>query len=183
MESGVAALAVEHVAARSGVAKATIYRRWPNKDALVLDALTAVDEPDPELPGTSLRDDLIAISESVVGRAAGSGSSQLYAWMVAESQRCPDIVRKYRSLVIERRREIVRAALRSWQEKGELRADLDIETAVLLVVAPMLVYKMHWYPGEAVPPGLAEQLADVVLEGLAATCRCGSKATARASDS
>lgn len=168
MESGVAALAVEQVAARAGVAKATIYRRWPNKDALILDALAAIDEPAPELPGTSLRDDLVVIADNVVGYKAGSKSSRLYAWMVAEAERCPEIVRKYKALVVERRRDLVRTTLQRWQQRGELRADIDIETALLIVVAPMLVYRMLWHPGEPVPPHLAEHVTDAVLGGLCA---------------
>src|SRR5205085_12543063 len=65
IESGIDGLSLEQVAARAGVAKATIYRRWANKEALVLDALTTVDEPLPDLPGTSVRDDLVVLVDSI----------------------------------------------------------------------------------------------------------------------
>jgi AcrR family transcriptional regulator len=165
-ESGVASLAIEQVAARAGVAKATIYRRWPYKDALFLDALATVEDQPPELPGTSLRDDLLALVRGMVGRSVHPGRGQLYAWMVAESDRNPEIARKYKSLVVERRRQVIESVLRHWQREGELRPDVDIEVAVLLVTAPMLVYRVHWNPGQDPPADLAARLVDAALRGV-----------------
>jgi AcrR family transcriptional regulator len=167
-EAGVASLAIEQVAARAGVAKATIYRRWPNKEALILDALATVEDQPPALPGTSLRDDLLTLVIGLIGRSVHPGRGQLYAWMVAESDRNPEIARKYKSIVVERRRRLLESVLRHWQEKGELRADVDIEVAELLVTAPMLVYRVHWNPGQEPPADLAARLVDAALRGIAA---------------
>jgi AcrR family transcriptional regulator len=166
-ESGVASLAIEQVAVRAGVAKATIYRRWPNKEALILDALATVEDQPPALPGTSLRDDVLTLVTAMVGRSVHPGRGQLYAWMVAESDRNPEIARKYKSLVVERRRRLLESVLRRWQEKGQLRADIDMDVAELLVTAPMLVYRVHWNPGEEPPPDLAARLVDAALSGIA----------------
>jgi len=167
-EAGVASLAIEQVAARAGVAKATIYRRWPNKEALILDALATVEDQPPALPGTSLRDDLLTLVTAMVGRSVHPGRGQLYAWMVAESDRNPEIARKYKSIVVERRRRLLESVLRHWQQRGELRADVDIEVAELLVTAPMLVYRVHWNPGQEPPADLAVRLVDAALCGVAA---------------
>src|SRR5215471_407738 len=59
------ALSIEAVAARAGVGKATIYRRWPSKEALVYDAVRRVKGELAVLPGTSVRDDLIALLRPV----------------------------------------------------------------------------------------------------------------------
>jgi AcrR family transcriptional regulator len=168
VESGVAATAIEHVAARAGVSKATIYRRWPNKDALIIDAIATVEEPDPELPGTSLRDDLVAISTNVIGRKLSEQSNKLYAWMAAEADRVPEIRRQYKNLVVERRRAFVRRVLCDWQAQGELRADVDIEVALLLVVGPVLAYRMHWFEKESAPDAVLEKLIDAALQGIQA---------------
>ena len=56
-----AAISIEAVAARAGVGKATIYRRWPNKEALLLDAVLAMKGPLPDLEGRSVRYDLVAL--------------------------------------------------------------------------------------------------------------------------
>jgi len=168
VESGAAAMAIEHVAARARVSKATIYRRWPNKDALIVDAIATVEEPNPDVPGTSLRDDLLAIMTNVIGRKVGEKSSRLYAWMTAEADRSPEIRMQYKSLVVERRREFARQVLRDWQAKGELRADVDIEVALLLVVGPVLAYRMHWFDNDLPSEDVIEQLVDAALEGLQA---------------
>ena len=58
-EQGFEGVCVEAVAARAGVGKATIYRRWPNKEELLLAALSSMKSPIPE-PTGSVRDDLVA---------------------------------------------------------------------------------------------------------------------------
>src|SRR5262250_1503083 len=64
-ESGAEGLCIEQVAARAGVGKATIYRRWPGKEDLLLDALGALRAPLPEPKGESVRDDLTALVEAI----------------------------------------------------------------------------------------------------------------------
>ena len=124
------------------------------EEALILDALAeTVDDHPIDLPGTSMRDDLLALVQGMVGRSVHTGQGQLYAWMVAESERNPHIAHKYKSLVVERRRQLLSSVLRKWRERGELRPDVDIEIAELLVTAPMLVYRVHWNPGEEPPAG------------------------------
>src|SRR4051812_27075223 len=65
-EGGVTGVSIEAVAARAGVGKTTIYRRWPNKEALIIDALADLKEPFPAPRGESARDDLIAIARAFV---------------------------------------------------------------------------------------------------------------------
>src|SRR6266581_9218717 len=60
-ESGAAGLCIEKVAARAGVGKATIYRRWPGKEDLLLDAMAWLRVPLPRPRGESVRDDLVAL--------------------------------------------------------------------------------------------------------------------------
>src|SRR5215468_364049 len=59
--SSLEALSIEAVAARAGVGKATIYRRWPNKEALVIDAIGELKGALPVLSGESIREDLLAL--------------------------------------------------------------------------------------------------------------------------
>src|SRR5919108_1899012 len=64
-ESGVAGVSMEAVAARAGVGKTTIYRRWPNKEALIVQALASMKAPLPEPAGVSVREDLLAIARAL----------------------------------------------------------------------------------------------------------------------
>jgi AcrR family transcriptional regulator len=72
IEEGIDGMSIEQVAARAGVAKATVYRRWPNKEALLLEAVTGVEVELPTLVGTSVRDDLVVLVDSMRRRLANS---------------------------------------------------------------------------------------------------------------
>src|SRR5438552_17303325 len=65
-EAGVAGLSIEAIAGRAGVGKTTIYRRWPNKEALIIDALASLKRPLPPVPGRSVREDLVVMARAVV---------------------------------------------------------------------------------------------------------------------
>ncbi len=169
IESGIDGLSLEQVALRAGVAKATIYRRWPNKEALVLDALATVEDPSPELPGTSVRDDLIALVDGIRRRHKHNVATRLYPCMLSDGARYPEIAAKYKKVVVERRRETVRQTVRRGIANGEIRADLDVETLALMVVAPMLVQVVMWNPGVDQPDELAATYVDALLDGLRAT--------------
>ena len=160
-----AAISIEAVAAKAGVGKATIYRRWPNKEALFLDAVRAMKGPLPEPKGESVRDDLIMLS-----KANRSSRYKRYgkvtACLLPELLRDDELRRLYQG-VIEPRRDVTRGVLRRGIETGELRADLDIELTVLMLSAPSMIQGM--IPGPTVPDeGFSEALVDAVLRGAAA---------------
>jgi AcrR family transcriptional regulator len=169
---GIDGLSIEQVAARAGVAKATVYRRWSNKEALLLDAVTGVEVELPTLPGTSVRDDLVVLVDSMRRRIADamqpgeSTASRLYPCMIAEGARHPEIAAKYKQIVVEQRREAVRAVIRRGVANGELRRDLDVETMLLLLIAPMLVQLYMWSAGVELPPSSSATYVDGVLDGL-----------------
>ncbi|HET8682952.1 MAG TPA: TetR/AcrR family transcriptional regulator [Micromonosporaceae bacterium] len=160
------ALSIEAVAARAGVGKATIYRRWANKDALLLDAIRALKGVPPQPAGVSLRDDLVALVGSI-NRSQDRRALRVMPCLVPEVHRNPEHYRIFQEM-IEQRRDVMRGVLRRGVESGELRADLDVELALTLLTAPMLVQKvLRWHPGldEATLP---EQVVDAVLRGITA---------------
>jgi AcrR family transcriptional regulator len=169
---GIDGMSIEQVAARAGVAKATVYRRWPNKEALLLDAVTGVQVELPTLAGISVRDDLVTLVDSMRRRMADavqpgeSLASRLYPCMIAEGARHPEIAAKYKQRVVEQRREAVRVVIRRGIADGDLRADLDVDTMLLLLVAPMLVQLYMWSAGVELPPESSATYVDGVLDGL-----------------
>jgi AcrR family transcriptional regulator len=169
---GIDGVSIEQVAARAGVAKATVYRRWPNKEALILDAVTSVAVELPPLSGTSTRDDLVTLVDSMRRRGAEpaispeSTASRLYPCMIAEGARHPEIAAKYKQVVVEQRRQAVRAVIRRGIATGELRSDIDVETMLLLIVAPMLVQLYMWSPGIDLPRDSPATYVEAVLDGL-----------------
>jgi AcrR family transcriptional regulator len=162
----VEAMSIEAVAARAGVGKATIYRRWPNKESLVVDAIGALKGPPPDVTGETLRDDLLTLLSST-NKASASRAGRIMPCLIPELQRNPELHRQYQRIA-EPRRERMREVLRRGIADGVLRADLDIEVTATLLSAPMLVQNMlNWNPGLD-NSKLPEQIVDAMLPGMLA---------------
>jgi AcrR family transcriptional regulator len=167
LEEGVplAELSIERVARTAGVGKATIYRRWSGKEELFVDVIRAAEPPDPELPGTSMRDDLVVLLESLRQRGLVSRSSAIMHNVYAQMKSSPNIWAAYHAGVITPRRNLGLEVLRRGQLSGELRDDVDLELANDMFVGAMLLRSVM-RPDADLPEGLAEQIVDTVLEGL-----------------
>jgi AcrR family transcriptional regulator len=167
LEDGVplAELSIERIARTAGVGKATIYRRWNGKEELFVDVVRAAEPADPALPGTSMRDDLVAMLEQLRRRTLLTRSSVLLHNVFAQMKSSPKIWAAYQASVIEPRRRLQREVLRRGQANGEIRADIDVELLNDLVVGPMLV-RTVMRPDADLPEGLSERIVDTLLEGL-----------------
>jgi AcrR family transcriptional regulator len=164
-ESGVAGVCVEAVAARAGVGKATIYRRWPGREDLLIAALASLKSPLPSPRGESVRDDLVTLLEVMLRDAADPRHLQQYALLLGEGQKYPRLMTRYKETVLEPRREVLRSVLRRGIATGELRADADVELGMLSLSGTVLACSKS--PGPAAP-GFAERVVDQLLLGLAA---------------
>ncbi len=162
----VAAISIEAVAAKAGVGKATIYRRWANKEALIIDAVAAMKGPLPDLAGESVRDDLVTLIKA--NRSSRQHNyGKVTACLMPELMRDEQIMAGYQA-VIEPRREIMRNVLRRGVGTGELRADLDIELTLLMLVGPNMLNGLFPERPRVPQEGFAEALVDAVLRGAAA---------------
>src|SRR5262249_2760312 len=108
-ESGAEGLCIEKVAARAGVGKATIYRRWPGKEDLLLDALAALRAPLPNPKGESVRDDLAALLDAMRAEAIDPRQVRQFALLLGEGARYPRLIERYVEAVVEPRRDVFRA--------------------------------------------------------------------------
>ncbi|MGV9253730.1 TetR/AcrR family transcriptional regulator [Streptomyces sp. NPDC003697] len=167
LEEGVplAELSIERIARTAGVGKATIYRRWSGKEELFVDVVRAAEPPEPVLPGTSVRDDLVALLEQLRRRGLMSRSSAILHNVYAQMKSSPKIWCAYHTTVVEPRRRLQIEVLRRWQRDGALRTDIDVELLNDLVFGPMLVRSVM-RPDADLPESLPEQIVDTVLEGL-----------------
>jgi AcrR family transcriptional regulator len=158
-------ISIEAVAAKAGVGKATIYRRWPNKEALLIDAVASMKGPLPVPAGESVRDDLVMLVAGM--RALRSEQyGKATACLLPELVRSPEMHRVHQG-VIEPRRDVMRQVLRRGIENGELRADLDVELTLLMLSGPAIAQNMlRWNP-HVPDEGFAEALVDAVLRGAA----------------
>jgi AcrR family transcriptional regulator len=137
-EQGFEGVCVEAVAARAGVGKATIYRRWPNKEELLLAALGALKSPYPEPAGVSARDDLVAMLTVMCADRADPRKARRYALLLGEGEKYPRLMARYKETVVEPRREAIRAVIRRGIEAGELRPGTDVEIALLALTGTVM---------------------------------------------
>ncbi|GAQ53680.1 bacterial regulatory proteins, tetR family [Streptomyces acidiscabies] len=167
LEDGVslAELSIERIARTAGVGKAAIYRRWSNKEELFVDVIRAAEPEDPELPGTSMRDDLVALLEALRRRGLASRSSAILHSVQAQMKSSPKLWAFYHGVVIEPRRRMGLEVLRRGRENGELRTDRDLNLINDLFVGPLLIRSIL-RPDSDLPEGLAEDVVDTLLEGL-----------------
>src|SRR5512142_1481611 len=90
-ERGLAAMSIEEVAARAGVGKTTIYRRWPSKGLLALDAFVISFRAEQPLPDTgSLRGDLLSALRAWVRATTQTPMGPMLTGLIAEAQHDPE---------------------------------------------------------------------------------------------
>lgn len=167
LEDGVplAELSMERIARTAYVGKATIYRRWRGKEELFVDVVRAAEPAEPLLPGTSLRDDLVVMLEWMRRRGLVSRSSAVLRNVHAQMKSSPRIWAAYETSVVRPRRNALVEVLRQAQQRGEIRADVDVRLAYDLLTGPMLLRSVLRPDGD-LPEDLAERIVDTVMEGL-----------------
>jgi AcrR family transcriptional regulator len=163
-EYGIDGVRCEDVAARAGVGKATLYRRWAGKEDLLIAAFAAMKRPLPAPRGESTREDLIALLKVVAADADDPRFAQQYALLHGAGERYPRLVDRYKEQIIEPRRELVREVLRRGVQTGELRPDIHVEVAMLLLTGAVMARGKH-DPAPAAP-GFVESAVDELLIGL-----------------
>ena len=165
-EQGFEGVCVEAVAARAGVGKATIYRRWPNKEELLLAAFGSLKSPFPEPKGVSVRDDLLAMVEVMCADKADPRKARRYALLLGEGDKYPRLMARYKETIVQPRRDAMRAVIRHGVETGELRPDTDVEIAMLTLTGAIMAQEKS---ADGTPDGdFAVRLVDGLLQGLSA---------------
>lgn len=163
-ECGGHGFSVDAVAARAGVGKATIYRRWPSRAQLLLETahLAAPEIPDPDTG--SVREDLVRLNRGLLAKMRDTAAGQLLPAVAAEAAVNPEMREMLQRFVAERRSRAV-AAVRRGMERGELRSDLDIDLVVDLMGGP--IFQRLFLTGMPMPDELADQIVDAALQGVA----------------
>lgn len=164
-EVGYDAVTMDGIAARAGVGKATVYRRWAGKETLVAEAIDRMVRgiPDPDT-GTT-RGDVMALVTVSLSMYADPATGPLLTGLVAAMARSARIAAAVRGGFVAAYREALARALRRGVARGELRADVDLEAAMDLLGGPFL-YR-YLLTGAPLDQALADQVVDVVLRGLA----------------
>jgi AcrR family transcriptional regulator len=167
IEQGFEGMSVEAVAARAGVGKATIYRRWPSKEELVIDAVTQVFAEAATPDTGKVRDDLVQSGRELHVLMSSSPTGEVFPRMAAEVARRSPLGRLYGERVIAPRRAILGEALRRGIERGELPKSTDVELAIDQLVGALLLRKLTGRLKRS-DPTLVERAVDMLLAGLRA---------------
>ncbi|HEX3733430.1 MAG TPA: TetR/AcrR family transcriptional regulator [Mycobacteriales bacterium] len=164
-EHGVHGFGIETVASAAGIAKTTVYRRWPNKNELILDAMVHLKGRPMRAPGESVRGDLVAMLKRMRKRFPNDLGSRIMPRLMAERECCPELVTQFRDRVVTPRREVVYGILRRGIAEGLIRADVDLELATDMLSAPMLV--CHLSRADTYTDEDLGRIVDTILVGVA----------------
>jgi AcrR family transcriptional regulator len=160
---GYAALTIEGVAANAGVGKATVYRWWPTKGALVIEALRAALATPALVETGDVRQDLLTAIRRVVHTFARCPEGAVIPALAADLIRDPAMAEQFRAQIIRPRRSVVVDLLRRAAARGELPPEVDTE--LLVDVYASAVFYRVLVSGEPVTDSLAEQLVSLLLDG------------------
>ncbi|MCW3014100.1 MAG: TetR family transcriptional regulator [Solirubrobacterales bacterium] len=145
LEHGLSSISMDAVAERAGASKATIYRWWPSKELLALDAVFSEWETGtPDRPDTgSLAGDLLALIDPWVHRLAEKPYGRVIAALIARAQSDPQFAQAYRARFVEPRRDHARLVFVRAIERDEIPADTDIEAALDLLYGAVYHRMLH----------------------------------------
>jgi AcrR family transcriptional regulator len=163
-ENGHERLTMDRVAARAGVGKAALYRRWPSKERMLADLVASISGTNgPQADHGSLRADLLAYVEDGVRPLSDPLIQQVMPYLIAQARSSPDLVRAVQRLPGPSRAD-GRVLLRRAIDRGEISPDTDIELALDLVAGPVLMHAI--FLGGQAGAGYAERLTGAVLRAL-----------------
>ena len=167
VERGYRELTIEGVAARAGVGKQTIYRWWPSKAALVLEAyLVGQDAVPPPAEEATVGEDIRALLRWLIAVLVEPTGGRVVAGLVGDLQHDAVLAEGFHRDVVPARRAAMLSALARARGRGEIRADADLELAVDTLHGA--VFYRLLLSGEPLDDAFAERLASQVLAGLAA---------------
>jgi AcrR family transcriptional regulator len=160
-ERGYAALTVDSVARRAGVHKTSIYRRWGDRDSLVVDALSEHIAADIPMPDTgSIASDLRLMARALVRWATGVAGQAIFAALLSDAVQSAELAAARRRIFEDRLRRaepvITRAVAR-----GELPPETDPAEVIKTMAAP--IYFRLLITGEPVDDALADRAAEIAL--------------------
>jgi AcrR family transcriptional regulator len=130
LDVGFRAVSIESIAARTGIGKTTIYRRWPNKAAVVMDALLQEMGPVIPFPTTPKAAESIQLQMRALAKALRGRFGSLIKAILGEAQFDPELAEAFRERWIRPRRQLAKATFEEGMRNGELRPDLNIDTAI-----------------------------------------------------
>jgi len=164
-EEGFTRLRLEHVAARAGVGKNTIYRRWPSKEDLTLELLLELARPHLAIADVgNTRAELLAAVENPIRAITDSPFGPVIRAMMSQIAGNPAIGDPFRSAVVAARRAEIARVIERGVARGDLRPDADVTVATELLAGPVYFRLVF---GGSLDDDLATRVVDTLLKGFA----------------
>jgi AcrR family transcriptional regulator len=157
-------MSVEAVAAKAGVGKTTIYRRWPSKDELVIAAIQDVIAPVVPPDTGDIREDLVGLATLALRFMNHSAVGAMFPRMAGEVAGRTPLGRRYVKDVIAPRRGQIRLLITKAIERGQIRADLDVALITDALAGPIVLRKILGELDKTTDQEIAH-LIDSLLEG------------------
>ncbi|MFE5257311.1 TetR-like C-terminal domain-containing protein [Streptomyces coelicoflavus] len=164
-ENGFAKLSIEAVAARSGVGKHTVYRRWPSRGLLFLDSVLSLNTGGLDHPDTG---DVVADLREVMTKASDLLGrppwGPLYRDLIGEAQHDPKVAAALNQRFIEPQTANTRARLRAAREQGQIAPDFDLDLAMEILSGPL--YFRLLITQEPITPAYIDRVLKAVFAGM-----------------
>jgi AcrR family transcriptional regulator len=158
-------MSVEGIAAATGVSKPTIYRRWPTKAALAVAACEDLRLHGLPEPTGDLTHDLVAQLRDLRKHFDQSHGMPLVESLLADELQTPRLLGLFRARVVTPYSEAILARLAEAQDRGEVRADADLDAAVNMLVG---AYYAQYASGQPFRDDWAQTVVASLLEGVGA---------------
>ena len=166
-EEGYTRMSMVAVAAKAGVTKPTVYRRWKNKEKLAMAAIEQllVDEPLPPdtLPAPEGLRIILSTLQKTLFRPDGM---PIIGAVMVEQRHTRDLINHFRKRVVQPRRMMLHEVLKQAEQRGDLIPNPDIDAAVNMLIGS---FYAHYLTDEKIPSTWARRTVDTVWEGIAAT--------------
>jgi len=176
LDQGLHAMSMDEVARRAGVSKATIYRWWPSKERLALDALAEEWASAPEAGLSdigSLRGDLLTRLLPWLRQLNRKPYARVVAGLVAEAQTNREFAELYRSHFVQARRDATRELLLRARDRGEIAVDTDLDVTLDLLYGPIYHRLLHGHA--PLTEQFAQQVIDYVITAISEKGRTRSQ--------
>jgi AcrR family transcriptional regulator len=163
---GFAAMRLEHVAARAGVGKATIYRRWASKEELAQELLSQLAAPHiGVVDSDDTRAEMLAAVTNPMRAVTETDFGPVIRALLSQIASDPSLGDPFRATVVQARRDEIARVIERGIARGDLRPDTDIDVATELLVGPVYFRLMF---GGVLDADFAERVVDSVIRGFTA---------------
>jgi AcrR family transcriptional regulator len=164
LTSGFRSLSMDAIAAKAGVGRMTIYRRWPNKAAIIMDAFVMRVDPGTLFKPADSFTESIRLQMRTMAKAFRGKDGALIRVLLAEAQFDPELAKALRERWTLPRRKMAVEYFRGGMREGVLRADIDPEAMIDILYAP-LYYRLQMGVG-ALSDAYVDEVFEHAMKGL-----------------